>query len=89
MKLKRLKNQDAASIRRAITHVMSWKLQQWWTPLLMQAAMWGIGAKLPLEEVHGIMDDIYEESLDLPLNQFERGHTFLCYRCVAYFHPSK
>lgn len=88
MRIKKLKMQDKASIRRAVQHVMSYKLKLWWTPLQMQAAMWRIGAKIPLEEVRSVMDDLFEDSKDVPFTTYEQDHTCLCYRCLASFIPN-
>lgn len=87
MRITKLKMQDKLSIRLAIQHIMSYKLNQWWTPLQMQAAMWRIGAKISSDETLLIMDDLYTESIDSPLSKYERDHCCLSWRCVASFTP--
>lgn len=78
--------QDKVSIRKTITYTLSSNIGKWWTPLQMQSIMWKMDAKIPIEEIQEIMDDIYVDSLDNPsLNKFEKDYHQLCYRCTAYF----
>lgn len=80
--------QDNASIRIAIRHILWQKINKWWTPLLVQASLWKMSAKISLEDVIGFLEDIYEESKDMPFDKYEKVDQNLCYRCTAHFEPN-
>lgn len=90
VRIKTLKLVDNTTVRDAVRFMLTYELNQWWIPRQMQAHMWAIGAKITAQEAHDLMEDIYQEAKDLPVDRFDKRLT-PCprYRCMAFFTPNR
>lgn len=87
-KLKKLKDVNDANVRKAIEHTLQYQLNQWISPRRMMAQMWTLTAYVSEEKVKTLMEDIYIEALDSPLNTYIKDKNEICYKCVACTTPN-
>lgn len=90
LRLKKLKLVNKQSVRDAVVYMMQYRFDKWWVPRHMQACMWAVGARIKLDELTEMMEDIFQESKDNPNVSYDRRlNPYVRYKCTAYFSPKQ
>jgi len=52
--------------------------------MLIQAYLLSVGIRYSLEEVESLLNDIYEVSVDSPIDTYVRNFSGICFKCTKY-----
>jgi len=76
--------QNAESVRKTIVYFLQKNINEWLTPMLIQAYLLSVGIRYSLEEVESLLNDIYEVSVDSPIDTYVRNFSGICFKCTKY-----